>query len=63
MNTFTIRNWKNVHPISNSMIVGSFVILSETNNIQFKEEENSMTQNEIQKSDYKVSDDIEREEL
>ena len=63
MNTFTIRNWKSVHPISNSMIVGSIVILSEANNIQFKEEENSVNQNETQKSDYKVSEDIEGEEL
>lgn len=63
MNTFTIRNWQSVHPVSNSMIVGSIVILSEANNIQFKEEENSVNQNETQKSDYKVSEDIEGEEL
>ena len=63
MNTLSLRDWKGSHPVSNTMIVGSIVILTETNNINFNKNINDSKQQETQKSDYKVSEDIEGEEL
>lgn len=35
LNTLVIKNWDGVHPVSNSRVIGSVVILVESNNINF----------------------------
>ena len=66
MNTMNIKDWSGSHPVSNSMVVGTVVILTESNNINFNanptnnSKENSK---KTTKSEYKVSKDIEGEDF
>jgi hypothetical protein len=66
LNTMNIKDWSGLHPVSNSMVVGTVVILTESNNINFNtnptnnSKENSK---KTTKSEYKVSKDIEGEEF
>ena len=63
MNTMNIKDWTGTHPISGTMVVGTVVILTESNNINFTT--NSITnKNDVtKKSEYKVSQDIDGEEF
>ena len=63
MNTMNIKDWSGTHPISGTMVVGTVVILTESNNINFTT--NSITnKNDVtKKSEYKVSQDIDGEEF
>lgn len=62
LNTMNIRDWKGNHPVSNSLVVGTIVILTEQNNVDFNSTTETKKVNETQKSDYKVSEDIEGED-
>ena len=57
-----IRDWKGNHPVSNSLVVGTIVILTEQNNVDFKSAPETKKANETQKTEYKVSEDIEGED-
>ncbi len=62
MNTLNIRDWKGTHPVSGHMVVGSVVILTESNNINF-ETSQSQSKNTTSKSEYHTTKDIKGEEF
>ena len=58
-----IRDWQGNHPVSKSMVVGTIVILTKSNDVDFNSsnlEENKLKKTE--KSEYHVSEDIEGED-
>lgn len=63
MNTMNIKDWKGNHPVSNSMVVGTVVILTESNNINFNNTKPTTNKIGTTKSEFKVSKDIEGEEF
>jgi len=63
MNTMNIKDWKGNHPVSNSMVVGTVVILTESNNINFNNTKPTTNKTGTTKSEFKVSKDIEGEEF
>ena len=66
MTSSTIKNWKGIHPVSNNLVVGSIVILSKSNNLNFNSS-NSKTNNNnnttTNKSKYLESDSLEGEDF
>ena len=63
LNTMKIRDWQGNHPVSKSMVVGTIVILTKSNDVDFNSsnlEENKLKKTE--KSEYHVSEDIEGED-
>jgi len=58
-----IKEWNGTHPVSNSMIVGTVVILTESNNINFNNTKSTTNKTGTTKSEFKVSKDIEGEEF
>jgi hypothetical protein len=63
MNTMNIKDWNGTHPVSNSMVVGTVVILTESNNINFNNTKSTTNKTGTTKSEFKVSKDIEGEEF
>lgn len=63
MNTMNIKDWTGTHPISGTMVVGTVVILTESNNINFTTNSNTNKNDVTKKSEYKVSQDIDGEEF
>lgn len=62
MNTMNLSDWQGTHPVSNSFVVGTIVILTESNNLNFADDTQADSK-KTKKSEYKVSSDIEGEEL
>ena len=62
MNTMNLHDWQGIHPVSNSFVVGTIVILTESNNLNFeaKVQEDSK---KTKQSEYSVSSELEGEEL
>ena len=65
MNTMKIKDWDGIHPVSNSRVIGSIVILTESNNIKFKSTDfKRKTQKKTtSQSEYYESDEIEGAEF
>jgi len=65
MNNLTVRNWDGIHPVSNQRIIGSIVILTEANNINFETKKNSNNTKgtNTTKSKYIESEEIEGEDI
>ena len=65
LNTLVLRNWDAVHPVSNSRIIGSIVILTESNNINFNSTDSGKKTKDgkTQKSEYFESESLEGEEF
>ncbi len=62
MNTMILHDWQGTHPVSNSFVVGTIVILTESNNLNFEanlQEDSKKTK----QSEYSVSSELEGEEL
>ena len=57
-----IRDWDGIHPVSNTRVIGSIVILNESNNINFNQQPAS-NQSKTKKGEYIESEDIEGEEF
>jgi hypothetical protein len=57
-----IKDWSGSHPVSNSMVVGAVVILTESKNMNFNSNAADKS-NTTTKSEYNVSEDIEGEEF
>ena len=62
LNTMNIRDWDGIHPVSNTRVIGSIVILTESNNINFNQNPTSK-QSKTKKSEYIESKEIEGEEF
>ena len=63
MNTMNIRDWTGTHPISGTTVVGTVVILTESNNINLTTNSSTDKNGATKKSEYKVSEDIDGEEF
>ena len=63
MNTMNVKDWNGTHPVSNSMVVGAVVILTESNNIDFTNKKSNSKKNTTTKSDYQISKDIDGQEF
>lgn len=63
MNTMNIKDWTGTHPVSNTMVVGTVVILTESNNINLTKNTVIDKNGETQKSKYNVSEDLDGEEF
>ena len=64
MNTMNIKDWQGNHPVSGSFVVGTVVILTESNNIQFNSSNDKKGKDDTtQKSEYSVSESIEGEDF
>ena len=63
MNTINVKDWNGTHPVSNSMVVGAVVILTESNNINFTNKKSNSKKNTTTKSDYQISKDIDGQEF
>ena len=63
MNTMNIKDWTGTHPISGTMVVGTVVILTESNNINLTTNSITNKNDATKKSEYKVSEDIGGEEF
>lgn len=63
MNTMNVKDWTGTHPISGTMVVGTIVILTESNNINLSTNSTIDKSGKTKKSEYKVSKDIEGEEF
>ena len=63
MNTMNIKDWNGTHPVSNSMVVGTVVILTESNNINLTKNTAIDKKGVTKKSEYKISEDIDGEEF
>ena len=63
MNTMNIKDWKGNHPVSGTMVVGTVVILTESNNINLATNPTTDKNGTTKKSKYKVSEDIDGEEF
>jgi len=63
MNTMKIKDWRGTHPISGTTVVGTVVILTESNNINLTKNTAIDKKGETKKSEYKISEDIDGEEF
>jgi hypothetical protein len=66
MNTLKIKDWDGVHPVSNTRVIGTIVILTESNNINFKtnsSDNEKPNTSSTKKSEYNESEDIEGSEF
>jgi hypothetical protein len=63
MNTMKIKDWTGTHPISGTTVVGTVVILTESNNINLTKNTAIDNKGETKKSEYKISEDIDGEEF
>lgn len=66
MNTLKIKDWDGVHPVSNTRVIGTIVILTESNNINFQTNSSANKDNSggsTKKSEYHESEDIEGSEF
>ena len=63
MNTMKIKDWTGTHPISGTTVVGTVVILTESNNINLTKNTAIDKKGETKKSEYKISEDIDGEEF
>lgn len=64
LNTLNIRDWDGVHPVSNTRLVGSIVILTESNAVNFSGNPTSLgnNSNTTEKSEYIESNALEGED-
>lgn len=64
MNTMNLKDWTGIHPVSGTMVVGTVVILTESNNINFSTN-NKVNEKDgkTQQSKYEVTEDIDGEEF
>lgn len=65
MNTLIVRNWEGIHPVSNTRVIGTIVILTESNNINFTTNTSSDNKEDLKtnQSEYLESDEIDGEEF
>ena len=63
MNTMKIKDWTGAHPISGTTVVGTVVILTESNNINLTKNTAIDKKGVTKKSEYKISEDIDGEEF
>lgn len=66
MNTLKIKDWDGVHPVSNTRVIGTIVILTESNNINFQTNSSVNKDNSggsTKKSEYHESENIEGSEF
>jgi len=63
MNTMKIKDWRGTHPISGTTVVGTVVILTESNNINLTKNTAIDKKGVTKKSEYKISEDIDGEEF
>ena len=63
MNTMKIKDWTGTHPISGTTVVGTVVILTESNNINLTKNSAIDKKGVTKKSEYKISEDIDGEEF
>ena len=65
MNTLKIKDWDGVHPVSNTRVIGTIVILTESNNVNFKSNDlkKNAEKNTTEQSEYHESEDIEGSEF
>ena len=66
MNTLIVKNWDGVHPVSNTRVIGTIVILTESNNINFNtniSDDNKKNIGKTKQSEYHESEDIEGSEF
>ena len=66
MNTLKIKDWDGVHPVSNTRVIGTVVILTESNNINFQTNSTAKKDNSLsttEKSEYRESEEIEGSEF
>jgi hypothetical protein len=63
MNTMKIKDWTGTHPISGTTVVGTIVILTESNNINLTKNSAIDKKGETKKSEYKISEDLDGEEF
>ena len=63
MNTMNIKDWQGNHPVSGSFVVGTVVILTESNNISFNTSDKKKEEGKTTKSEYSVSESIEGEDF
>ena len=66
MHTLKIKDWDGVHPVSNTRVIGTIVILTESNNINFKtnsSDNKKSPTSTTKKSEYHESEDIEGSEF
>ena len=65
MNTLKIKDWDGVHPVSNTRVIGSIVILTESNNVNFKSNDSKKNAKQIntEQSEYNESVEIEGNEF
>lgn len=61
MNTFELRQWKAVHPVSEHIVTGSIVVLTERINVLL-ESPNSVLNSQSQKSEFLESNKLEGED-
>jgi len=60
MNTLAIRDWDAVHPVSNTRLVGTVVILTNSNNVNFSNSEATST---TEKSEYLESTSFDNQDF
>ena len=63
MNTMNVLDWQGNHPVSGSFVVGTVVILTESNNISFDASNNKKDNGQTTKSEYSVSENLDGEEF
>jgi hypothetical protein len=63
MNTMNVLDWQGNHPVSGSFVVGTVVILTESNNISFDTSNNKKDNGQTTKSEYSVSESLDGEEF
>ena len=65
MNTLKIKDWDGIHPVSNTRVIGTIVILTESNDVNFKSNDlkKQTKKNTTEQSEYYESEDIEGSEF
>jgi len=66
MTSTNLKNWKGIHPVSNNLVVGSIVILSKSNNLNFNSSNpnnNKSKENNTKKSKYLESESLDGEDF
>ncbi len=66
MNTLKIKDWDGVHPVSNTRVIGTIVILTESNNINFQTNSSADKDDSggtTKQSEYHESEDLEGSEF
>lgn len=63
MNTMNVKDWQGNHPVSGSFVVGTVVILTESNSINFNASKEIKKDGKTTKSEYSVSESLEGEDF